>query len=79
MKLITARAFNQDVTAAKRFADVEPVFVTDRGRPSHVLLSIAAYRRMAGEEEGVIDLLAARAGAPAFDPADLAAAMAAGG
>jgi PHD/YefM family antitoxin component YafN of YafNO toxin-antitoxin module len=75
MKLVTARAFNQDVTAAKRFAAVEPVFVTDRGRPTHVLLSIAAYRRMAGEEEGIVDLLAAAPGGAALDAAHLAAAM----
>ncbi|MGC6400542.1 type II toxin-antitoxin system Phd/YefM family antitoxin [Sphingomonas sp. FW199] len=75
MKLITARAFNQDVTAAKRLALAEPVFVTDRGRPTHVLLSIAAYRRMAGEEDIVTDLLAADPGAAALDAAHLAAAM----
>lgn len=75
MKLIAARAFNQDVTAAKRLALAEPVFVTDRGRPTHVLLSIAAYRRMAGEEDLVTDLLAAEPGAAALDPAHLAVAM----
>ena len=42
MKIVSAREFNQDVSKVKRFASGEPVFVTDRGRPTHVLLSIAA-------------------------------------
>ncbi len=41
MKIVTAREFNQDISKAKRFAAAEPVFVTDRGRPTHVLLSVA--------------------------------------
>lgn len=58
MKLISSRDFNQDVSQAKRAARVEPVFVTDRGRPTHVLLSIDAFRRLSGETETVVDLLA---------------------
>lgn len=58
MKVVTSREFNQDVSQAKRFARLEPVFVTDRGRPTHVLLSIDAFRRLAGESESIVDLLA---------------------
>lgn len=58
MKVITSRAFNQDVSQAKRLARVEPLFVTDRGRPTHVLLSIDAFRQLAGETETLVDLLA---------------------
>ncbi|MFL6734026.1 MAG: type II toxin-antitoxin system Phd/YefM family antitoxin [Sphingomicrobium sp.] len=61
MKLITSREFNQDVSQAKRFARIEPVFVTDRGRATHVLLSIEAYRSLAGQTETLVDLLAAPA------------------
>ncbi|OZA77981.1 MAG: prevent-host-death protein, partial [Caulobacter sp. 39-67-4] len=32
MKVITSRAFNQDVSQAKRAARIAPVFVTDRGK-----------------------------------------------
>lgn len=42
----SARAFNQDVSAAKRAADAGPVMITDRGKPAYVLLSIAEYRAM---------------------------------
>lgn len=62
MKLIGSREFNQDVSQAKRTARIEPVFVTDRGRPTHVLLSIEAFRRLSGGTETVVDLLAAEPG-----------------
>ena len=43
---VSARAFNHDVSAAKRAADAGPVLITDRGEPAYVLLSIAEYRAM---------------------------------
>lgn len=45
-KTVSARAFNHDVSAAKRAADAGPVVITDRGEPAYVLLSIADYRAM---------------------------------
>lgn len=59
MKLVSARDFNQDVSAAKRMARDEPLFVTDRGRPTHVLMSIEAYRTLKGRRESIVDALAA--------------------
>jgi prevent-host-death family protein len=58
MRVITSRDFNQDVSQAKRSARIAPVFITDRGKPTHVLMSIEDWRRMGGEKENVIDLLA---------------------
>ena len=58
MKTLSSRAFNQDVSQAKRLARLEPVFVTDRGKPTHVLLSIDAFRRLTAPAETLIDLLA---------------------
>ena len=46
MKLITSREFNRDVSLAKREARIEPVLITDRGQPTHVLMSIADFRRL---------------------------------
>ena len=46
---ITSREFNHDTGRAKRAANDGPVFITDRGRPAHVLLSIEDYRRLAPE------------------------------
>ena len=69
MKIVTAREFNQDISKAKRLAASEPVFVTDRGRPTHVLLSIAAYRQLSGERQSIVDLIGAPpASAPLVAP-----------
>lgn len=59
MKSFSSREFNQDVSSAKRFARDEPVFVTDRGKPTHVLLSIDAYRQLAGKQEALPTMLSA--------------------
>lgn len=58
MKVFSSRDFNQDISQAKRVARFEPVFVTDRGKPTHVLMSIDAFRQLAGQAESVVDLLA---------------------
>lgn len=58
MKVMTSRAFNQDVSEAKRGARLEPVFVTDRGRATHVLLNIDTFRQLTGPAESLADLLA---------------------
>lgn len=61
MKVITSRDFNQDVSQAKRAARIEPVFVTDRGKATHVLMSVEAYRKLTGQAETIVDLLAVAA------------------
>ena len=43
---LTSREFNQDTSAAKKAAQLGPVFITDRGRPAHVLLTIEDYQRL---------------------------------
>ena len=58
MKVLSSRDFNQDVSQAKRVARLEPVFVTDRGKPTHVLMSIDAFRQLTGQSESIVDLLA---------------------
>ena len=69
MKVISSRELNQDVSAAKRLARIEPVFVTDRGRPTHVLMSIDAFRQLSGQRDSIVDLLAL----PGADDAELGA------
>lgn len=76
MKRVTSRELNQDVSRAKRFALVEPVFVTDRGRPTHVLISIDAWRQLSGERETMAQLLAAPPGDMPFDRSHLLRALA---
>jgi len=55
---LTSREFNQDSGRAKRAAESGPVIITDRGKPSHVLLSYAEYRRLAGPKLSIVDALA---------------------
>ncbi len=45
---LSSRDFNQHASEAKKAADNGPVFITDRGRPAHVLLSIEDYRKLVG-------------------------------
>jgi prevent-host-death family protein len=55
---ISSRSFNHDAAGAKRAAQQGPVFITDRGKPAHVLLSIEHYHRLIGEQQSIADLLA---------------------
>jgi prevent-host-death family protein len=57
MSTVTSRAFNQDVSAAKRAAAAEPVIITDRGKPSHVLLSFEQYHRLVADRRSIVDWL----------------------
>jgi prevent-host-death family protein len=61
MTTLSSREFNHKTSEAKRAADRGPVFITNRGRPSYVLLSIETYRKLSGAEQNISDLLAASA------------------
>jgi prevent-host-death family protein len=54
---VSSREFNQDVTRAKRAAEQGPVFITDRGEPAHVLLTIQEFRRLTGRHRNLVELL----------------------
>jgi prevent-host-death family protein len=54
---LSSREFNQDASRAKKAASQGPVFITDRGKPAHVLLSIEDYRRLAGGQRKIADAL----------------------
>lgn len=55
---LTSRQFNQHASEAKKAANHGPVFITDRGRPAHVLLCIEDYRRLTGEQMTLGEALA---------------------
>jgi prevent-host-death family protein len=55
---LTSREFNQGASEAKRAANNGPVFITDRGRPAHVLMSIELYQSITGSHKKIADLLA---------------------
>jgi hypothetical protein len=50
--VMTSREFNQDTARAKRAARKGPVFVTERGTVSHVLLTKAEFDRREAKGEG---------------------------
>lgn len=54
----SSRELNQHVTQAKEATRDGPVFITDRGKPSHVLLSIEEYRRLTEQRRNIADALA---------------------
>jgi prevent-host-death family protein len=55
---LSSREFNQDTSRAKKAASEGPVFITDRGKPAHVLLSIEEYQRITGGFRNIVDALA---------------------
>lgn len=55
---VSSRELNQDVTRAKKATENGPVFITDRGKPAHVLLSIEEYQRLTHQRRNIADALA---------------------
>ena len=54
---VTSRELNQDIGRAKKAAKSGPVFITDRGKPAHVLLNIEDYLRLAGQRRSLAEAL----------------------
>ena len=55
---LSSREFNQAASEAKRAANNGPVFITDRGKPAHVLLSFDDYQRLTKQRRNIADALA---------------------
>jgi len=55
---ISSRELNQDVTRAKKASQSGPVFITDRGKPAHVLLTIQEYQRLTKQTRDIAENLA---------------------
>ena len=55
---LTSREFNQDASRAKRAAASGPVFITDRGTPAHVLLTMRDYEQLLSAQPSIVDRLA---------------------
>jgi prevent-host-death family protein len=54
---LSSREFNQDTSRAKQAARKGPVYITDRGRPAHVLLTIEEYQKLTGGSRSLADAL----------------------
>ncbi|MDI9221921.1 type II toxin-antitoxin system prevent-host-death family antitoxin [Pantoea sp. EA-12] len=55
---MSSRAFNQEVSRAKKAAEEGPVYITDRGKPAHVLLTFEAYKQLTGMSKSIVESLA---------------------
>nr|VFK67796.1 MAG: prevent-host-death family protein [Candidatus Kentron sp. UNK]VFK73128.1 MAG: prevent-host-death family protein [Candidatus Kentron sp. UNK] len=55
---LSSRDFNQHTSQAKKASREGPVFITERGSPAHVLLSIGDYRNLVGDRMTLVDALA---------------------
>jgi prevent-host-death family protein len=55
---LSSREFNQRASEAKRAANKGPVFITDRGRPAHVLMRFEDYQRLTKQRRNIADALA---------------------
>lgn len=66
---LSSREFNQDTSKAKKAARSGPVFITDRGKPAHVLLTMEDYQKITHSQSSIVDLLAMPEAAEIpFDP-----------
>ena len=68
MHTLSSREFTRDVAAAKQWALSGPVVITDRGQPSHVLLTFEQFQRITAEQSrqsllDAMDALPSSAGA----------------
>ena len=54
---ISSREFNQNSGGAKKRATQGPVIITDRGKPSHVMLSFDEYRTLTGKGKSLLEMV----------------------
>ena len=54
---LSSREFQQNANQAQKASRAGPVFITNRGRPAHVLLSYEEYRRITGKRRSIVEAL----------------------
>ena len=57
MSTLSSREFNQDTGGAKKKALTGPVYITDRGKPSFVLMSYDEYKTMTSKKSSIGEML----------------------
>jgi prevent-host-death family protein len=55
---LSSRELNHDVSNAKKAAQNGPVVITDRGKPSHVLMTYEEFQRLTGKRRSLVEALA---------------------
>jgi len=54
---LSSTEFEKDPQRATKATANGPVFISERGRPTHVLLTIAEYQRITNKRDNIADLL----------------------
>ncbi len=54
---LSSREFNQNRSQLRKSVEAGPVFITDRGKPAMVVLSIEEYQRLAKPRLSLIEAL----------------------
>ncbi len=54
---LSSRALNHDVSRAKKAAKKGPVVISDRGKPSYVLMTYSEFERLTGRRRNLVDAL----------------------
>ena len=54
---LSSREFQQNANQAQKAARSGPVFITNRGRTAHVLLSYEEYQRITGRRRSLVEAL----------------------
>jgi prevent-host-death family protein len=57
MPIMSMRQNSQDSSGVIRAASKAPVFLTNRGKTTHVVMSIEEYERMNGKKKSIVDML----------------------
>ena len=57
MSIMSMRQHSQDSSGAVKAANKEPVFLTNRGKTTHVLLSIKDYDKLKGKPLSIVEML----------------------
>ena len=78
---ISSKEFNQRVSEIKKKSCAHPVFVTDRGVPTHVLMSIEHYKKLPGQNnKNAVEMLACdQSGDIDFEPENMKDGIFSGG
>ena len=55
--ILPSNAFSNDPDAARKAADGGPVFITEHGQHTRVLLNLADYQRLLGQSGKISEIL----------------------
>lgn len=58
--ILSSREFNRNINKAKKATSQGPVFITTRGKVSHVFMAVEEYRKISVTQTNIVDQLAMR-------------------